>query len=206
MKKIFRRIVRVLIILIVILTKLYFFAIYVKPIGQKALEAFLFGQPVIDVHLHISRGNPDSKLYDQYDGYAADPELLKPVLDKCPNLRIYLMHYGCLYSDEALAIMEEYENVYCDNYAISLKLPKILWEHNLRTLYKQDFGNRVMFGHDFAGTIRENIEVIYGIDWLTEDHKRDIFYNNAATFLKLSDEEISKHYETVKNQTTGYNI
>jgi len=55
-----------------------------------------------------------------------------------------------------------------------------------------------MFGHDFTGTIRENIEVIYGIDWLSEDQKRDILYNNAARFLKLSDQEINRHHESVK--------
>ena len=133
-----------------------------------------------------------------FDSDAADPELLRPVLDKYPNLRIYLMHYGFLYSNEALAIMEDYENVYCDISAISLRLPKILWEHNLKTLYKKGFGDRVMFGHDFTGTIRENIEVIYGIDWLTEDQKRDILYDNAARFLRLSDQEIKRHHESVK--------
>jgi hypothetical protein len=335
MKKIVKRALRVLVGLIVILVAFYFFAIYERPIDQKALETFLQGQPIIDVHLHISKGDADSKLYNQYDvdidqaklkftqeeldknnivlalgggpipyaetwatadqriwagpilpcnplsdfqqpcddpfpdverlrglyqtgkfksmgelfqvflgiptddprfdpywqlasefdipigihasvlppprpfsndrdnapdfdADAADPELLRPVLDKYPKLRIYLMHYGFLYSDEALAIMEEYENVYCDISAVSLRLPKILWEHNLKTLYKKGFGDRVMFGHDFTGTIRENIEVIYGIDWLTEEQKRDILYYNAARFLKLSDQEIKRHHVSVK--------
>jgi predicted TIM-barrel fold metal-dependent hydrolase len=29
---------------------------------------------------------------------------------------------------------------------------------------------------------------------LTEEQKRDIFYNNAARFLRLSDADIAKHH------------
>ena len=67
MKKIIRRSLRVIISLIVLLVAFFFLAIYEKPINQEALNEFLIGQPIIDVHLHISKGNPDSKLYNQYD-------------------------------------------------------------------------------------------------------------------------------------------
>ena len=75
---------------------------------------------------------------------------------------------------------------------------QILWEHNVKRLFEEGFGNRVMFGSDFTGTIRDNIEVIYGLDWLSDEQKRDIYYNNAARFLRLSEEEIKSHFEPVK--------
>lgn len=335
MKKFFKKIIIALVALLVIIIIGYFLIIYEKPLDQVAMNKFLVGQPIIDVHLHISKGNPESELYNKYDedkdlaklkftqeefdkhnivlalgggpipyaemwakkdkriwagpilpcnpksdfqqpcddpfpdvdrlrelyqagifksmgelfqvflgiptndprfdpywqlasefdipigihasvtppprpfskdrdnapdfdSDAADPELLRPVLEKYPNLRIYLMHYGFMYSNEALDLMKDYENIYCDISAISLKMPKILWEHNVKRLFEEGFGNRVMYGHDFTGTIRGNIEVIYSLDWLTEQQKRDIYYNNAARFLKLSDEEIATHFEMVK--------
>lgn len=37
-------------------------------------------------------------------------------------------------------------------------------------------------------------EAIQTADFLTEDQKRDIFYNNAVRFLRLSKEAIAKHH------------
>jgi predicted TIM-barrel fold metal-dependent hydrolase len=55
-----------------------------------------------------------------------------------------------------------------------------------------------MFGTDqlvFPEKISSAIESIETAEYLTEEEKRDIFYNNAARFLKLSDEEIAGHHE-----------
>ena len=38
------------------------------------------------------------------------------------------------------------------------------------------------------------IETIETANFLTEEEKRDIFYNNAARFLRLSEEEIARHH------------
>lgn len=38
------------------------------------------------------------------------------------------------------------------------------------------------------------MKTIYTALFLTDEQKRDIFYNNAARFLRLSEEEIAKHY------------
>jgi uncharacterized protein len=47
-----------------------------------------------------------------------------------------------------------------------------------------------MFGSDemvWPETIRVAIESIESADFLSEEQKRDIFYNNAARFLRLDD-------------------
>jgi len=47
---------------------------------------------------------------------------------------------------------------------------------------------------------------IFAIDeaaFLSEDQKRDIFYNNAARFLRLSQEEIAKHHEQWETAAEG---
>jgi uncharacterized protein len=54
-----------------------------------------------------------------------------------------------------------------------------------------------MFGSDqmvWPGLIEPSIEIIEETPFLSEEQKRDIFYNNAARFLRLSEEEIARHH------------
>jgi len=55
-----------------------------------------------------------------------------------------------------------------------------------------------MFGSDqmiWSEVIGETIEAIENADFLTEEQKRDILYNNAARFLRLNEEEIKRHHQ-----------
>ena len=57
-------------------------------------------------------------------------------------------------------------------------------------------GKRIMFGSDqmvWPEKIGEAVETIKQAPFLTEEQKRDIFYNNAARFLELNEEEIELH-------------
>ena len=54
-----------------------------------------------------------------------------------------------------------------------------------------------MFGSDqmqWPEVIDEAIEGIESAPFLSEEQKRDIFYNNAARFLRLSEAEIAAHH------------
>ena len=54
-----------------------------------------------------------------------------------------------------------------------------------------------MFGSDqmiWPEAIELAIEAIESAPFLDEEEKRDIFYNNAARFLRLSEEEIARHH------------
>ena len=42
--------------------------------------------------------------------------------------------------------------------------------------------------------IPQAVEAIESASFLTDEQKADIFYNNAARFLRLSDEEIARHH------------
>jgi len=58
-------------------------------------------------------------------------------------------------------------------------------------------GNRVMFGSDqmvWPGVIKRSIAVIEEAFFLSDEQKRDILYNNAARFLRLSEQEIARHH------------
>lgn len=59
------------------------------------------------------------------------------------------------------------------------------------------FGDRVMWGSDqmvWPGVIEHSIEAIEEADYLTEEQKRAILYDNAARFLRLGEEEIARHH------------
>ena len=57
---------------------------------------------------------------------------------------------------------------------------------------------RVLFGSDqmvWPHGIEMSLEQLESFDFLTQDEKRDILYNNAARFLGLSDEQIAAHHQ-----------
>lgn len=54
-----------------------------------------------------------------------------------------------------------------------------------------------MFGSDqmvWPGVIERSITVIEDAPFLTDAQKRDVLYNNAARFLRLSPEQIAAHH------------
>jgi predicted TIM-barrel fold metal-dependent hydrolase len=127
-----------------------------------------------------------------------NPILLEEVLVKHPKLRLYIMHGGWPYLEETKAIMSVYPQVYADLAVINWIIPREEFHEYLRDLIRAGLGKRLMFGSDqmvWPEAIGLAIEGIESADFLTKEQKRDIFYNNAARFLKISDEEIKKHYQ-----------
>jgi hypothetical protein len=94
-------------------------------------------------------------------------------------------------------VLFAHPQVYVDVGAIVFAAPRAAFYRYLRGIVDGGFGNRVMFGSDqmvWPGVIERSIAVIEEASFLSEEQKRDIFYNNAARFLRLSEEEIAKHH------------
>lgn len=73
-------------------------------------------------------------------------------------------------------------------YRKELDDPGAHWLTAVGALVRDGLGKRLMFGSDqmrWPEKIGEAIEAIEEADFLSEDQKRDIFYNNAARFLRL---------------------
>ena len=122
---------------------------------------------------------------------------LEEVLVRHPRLRVYVMHAGYPMLDDMLAVLQAHPQVYVDTAAIVWHLPRAGFHRHLRALVEAGHGKRVMFGSDnigYPGLIERSIAVIEEAPFLTEEQKRDILYNNAARFLRLSDEEIARHH------------
>ncbi|NNE31956.1 MAG: amidohydrolase family protein [Winogradskyella sp.] len=155
----------------------------------------------LPVGIHADSGPPVENVNKgekpNYDPVFANPELLIPILKKHPKLKLYLMHYGGEYSEQSIQLMKAYPQIYCEISAVSMFMPKKVWEPNVKKLYSEGLGNRLMFASDYFGTVRKNMEIIYNLDWLSDQQKRDIYYNNAAQFLNLSKSEIESHHEKV---------
>ena len=128
-----------------------------------------------------------------------NPLLLEEVLLKYPKLRIYIMHAGWPMIDELISLMYQHPQVYVDVAVINWVLPKKEFHRYLQRIVEAGFGKRVMFGSDqmvWPEAIEVAIQSVQTAAFLTEQQKRDIFYNNAARFLRFSKEEIDRHHGT----------
>lgn len=151
----------------------------------------------VPVAIHMGPGEPGQPYSG--GGYRAalgDPLLLEPVLARHPKLRVSVMHAGYPMADRMRALMFSYPQVYVDIGGIVYTEPRPAFYAFLRELVEAGYGDRIMFGSDqmiWPGIIEPAIRTIEEAPFLTEVQRRDIFYNNAARFLRLSDAEKAEH-------------
>lgn len=153
----------------------------------------------IPVGIHIGTG-PPGVIYLGAAGYRArlhSALTLEEVLVRHPRLRVYIMHAGFPLLDDLLAVLYTHPQVYVDVGVIVFAQPRAAFYRYLRRIVEAGFINRVMFGSDqmvWPGVMERSIRVIEDASFLSEEQKRDILYNNAARFLRLSKEEIARHH------------
>ena len=76
-------------------------------------------------------------------------------------------------------------------------LPRAEFSRYVQRFVDAGFGKRVMFGSDqmvWPGMIEHAVRVVEEAPSLTPDQKRDILYNNAARFLRLTPADIERHH------------
>lgn len=144
----------------------------------------------IPVGVHVGRGpfrRPEGCCPDFNDDLG-NPLLLEPVLRRHPALRVWLMHAaGWDYLDETITLMKSHPNVYAELSIVNSVAPAQMHTDALRALLDAGLGDRIMFGSDNMpiGPILERIEAI---PFLSEAQKRAIYHDNAARFLRISEE------------------
>jgi len=154
----------------------------------------------LPVGIHIGNG-PPGVIYLGADGYRArlhSALTLEEVLTRHPDLRVYIMHAGYPLVDDLLAVMYAHPQVYVGVGVIVYTQPRAAFYDFLQRIVEAGYGKRVMFGSDqmvWPETIERSIRVIEETPFLSDQQKRDILYNNAARFFRLSDEEIARHHE-----------
>lgn len=127
-----------------------------------------------------------------------DPLLLEDVLVKYPKLRVYVMHAGGFFPQNALMLMTMYQHVYVDISTLTwTPIAGDLLEPFLIEAKRRRLLDRVMFGSDqmrWPEAIALAIDRVNRLSFLTVEEKKDIFYDNAAQFLGLTAEEIARHH------------
>lgn len=157
----------------------------------------------IPVALHMGEGPPAAARFPGYEAYRASlgsPFLLEDVLRRHPKLRIYVMHYGSPLVDEMIAMMFTHPNLYVDVACNDWAFPRAQFHDALRRMVDAGLGKRIMFGSDqmyWPDAIGKAIESIETAPFLDAEQKRDILYDNAARFLRLSDAEIAADHAPV---------
>jgi len=121
---------------------------------------------------------------------------MEEVLVRHPRLRVYLMHAGYPMLDDLLALLYAHPQVYVDVGVIDYTQPRDAFYRFLEGVVDAGFGNRVTFVSDqmvWPGAIDRAIQVIEEAPFLDDGEKRAILYDNAARFLRLTEDEIEKH-------------
>jgi uncharacterized protein len=153
----------------------------------------------IPVGIHIGTGPPGAPYLgaNKYRAALHSPLTLEDALVRHPKLRLYIMHAGWPMLDDLLAVLWAHPQVYAEVGGIVFALPRPEFYRFLQRIVEAGFGKRIMFGSDqmvWPGVIERGIEAIDSAPFLTKDQKRDILYNNAARFLRLTDEEIKRQH------------
>lgn len=171
------------------------------PPDHPALEPFYAMAERLDipVGIHMGYGAPGGPywLYPKYRASLGNPLLLEDLLARHPRLRVYVMHAGMPMTDEMIALLYSHPQVYVDISADNVAVPRPEFYVHLRRLVEAGYGKRIMFGSDqmvWPQTIAVAVDSITDAPFLSEEQKRDILYNNAARFLRLSKEQIDRHH------------
>ena len=154
----------------------------------------------IPVGIHVGTG-PPGVIYLGASSYRArlhSALTLEEVLVRHPRLRVYIMHAGFPMLSDLLAVLYAHPQVHVDVGVIVYTQPRAIFYRYLKGIVDAGFQGRIMFGSDqmvWPGVIERAITVVEEAPFLSERQKRDILYNNAARFLRLSEEEIARHHD-----------
>lgn len=167
----------------------------------------------VPVIVHAGRG-PPSGAPPRYDGCCpnfnseyGNPALLRNVLERYPTLRVQLAHIGAPsspdsevrgYLDEAIALMREHPNVYVDMSIINSIGDERTHARALKRLIASGLLGRIMFGSDNR-PVEPILERLDRFTFLSDAQRRDILYNNASRFLRLSEATIARHHQLWTN-------
>ncbi len=153
----------------------------------------------VPVGIHMGYGAPGGPywIYPKYRAALGNPLLLEDLLVRHPKMRLYVMHAGMPMVDEIIMLMNAHPQVFVDISADNWGVPREEFHGILKRLVQAGYGKRIMFGSDqmvWPDSIPIAIASIIDAKFLTPAQKRDILYNNAARFLRLTPAQIARHH------------
>jgi hypothetical protein len=154
----------------------------------------------VGIHTGMSAPKTPLRCCPKFRLSLGNPYLLEDILVRFPRLRIWAMHAGGQYYNEMVTMMTMYPQLYVDvsPYTWLDRGYAELLDRFLKLTKEQGVLDRVMFGSDqmrWPEAIGMAVHRIKSIDYLDEQEKAGILYDNAARFLRLSDEQIAAHHK-----------
>ena len=148
----------------------------------------------IPVMIHLGLGPPGAAYPEspvpykspEFRATAGKPLSLEEALLRHKRLRVSIMHAGWPLIDETIYMLYQHPNVYVDIAVLQYAIPRAAYLSTLRRLVDAGYANRIMIGSDSGlERMREAMEALAAADFLTDQQRRDIMYNNAVRFFKL---------------------
>jgi uncharacterized protein len=170
----------------------------VSPTDPTADAYFALAEELdVPVGVHVGPGAPGAPYvgYPKYEMQLTNPLLYEHALTRHPKLRLYIMHAAWPMLDQIIGLLYAHPQVYVDVSLIDWYIPRREFHFFLRRLVEAGFEKRIMFGSDqtvWPDAIPIAIEAIESAKFLSPAEKRDIFYNNAARFLRLNRAGVSR--------------
>ncbi len=170
--------------------------------SDSAFEPYLAMAERLDipVGIHVGCGPPGAPYIfaKNYRARLHSPLLIEEALLRHPRLRVYAMHAGWPMLDDMLATLYTHPQLYVDVGVICYIIPRKEFYFYLERMVNAGFGKRILFGSDnmvWPQAIELGIQAVNEAPFLTPLQKRDILFNNAARFLRLSEKEIRDMHE-----------
>lgn len=134
---------------------------------------------------------PGGGLSPEYRVRHGDPLAFEEVLAEHLGLKVYLMHAGYPKLNNMIALLSAYPQVYVDLAGLPFILPRAEFDRYLKGLVRAGHADRILFGSDqqiWPQSYEASVEAIENADFLSEEQKQDIFYDNAARFFGIQSE------------------
>ena len=161
--------------------------------SDPSVDAYFALAEELDVPVAIHMGTGGSGRANigmpKFRGSMGNPLLLEELLARHPKLRVQVMHAGYPMIDNMLTLLQANSHVYVDVAGLIWSYPLKEVNRYIQRLVEAGFEDRVMFGTDqfeWPKLMTYSISIIQNADYLSPEQKRDILYNNAARFLRLT--------------------
>ncbi|TBV72516.1 amidohydrolase family protein [Pseudoxanthomonas winnipegensis] len=144
----------------------------------------------VDLPVGLHLGRQDGAAASQA-ATGAELEALQRLLARHPQLRLDLVHGAQPLSEALLAVLDAHPQVYLDVGQLVAGQNRPAFYRDLRAILDAGLGDQVMFGSGspaWPASIGASIDTVRRAPFLDDGQKRDIFYNNAARFLRLERE------------------
>lgn len=162
--------------------------------GDTSLDAYFAAAEKLNIPVGIHMGTGGNGMANltspKYRASMGNPLLLEDLLARHPKLKVWVMHAGYPMINEMIALMGANAYVYVDIAGMIWSYPLAEVNDYIKRLVQAGFEKSIMYGTDlmiWPKLLETSIGVIENANYLSDDQKRDIFFNNAVRFFRLDE-------------------